>query len=148
LPELPEAQGHQSSDSLGAASDIPSRRDWLRPMHEVRPEEPQDFADIRWVHERAFAPSGEEADLVEALRASGAHVPDLCLVALSSGAVVAHIAFSRGYLDSERPALVLAPMAVVPEHQRQGIGSALVSEGLIRAAETEFSMVVVVGHPT
>ena len=75
-------------------------------------------------------------------------MPDLCLVALSGGAVVAHIAFSGGYLDSELPVLVLAPMAVVPEHQRQGIGSALVSEGLRRAAETEFPMVVVVGHPT
>ncbi len=116
-------------------------------MHGVRPEEPRDFAAIRRVHERAFAPSREEADLVEALRASGAHVPELCLVALHGDAVVAHIAFSRGHLDSGHPVLVLAPMAVVPERQRQGLGSALVSEGLRHAAETEFPMVVVVGHP-
>ena len=51
-------------------------------MHEVRWEEPRDFHGIRVVHERAFAPSREEADLVEALRASGAHVPELCLVAV------------------------------------------------------------------
>lgn len=43
-------------------------------MPQVRPEEPQDYVDIRVVHERAFAPSREEADLVEALRASGARV--------------------------------------------------------------------------
>lgn len=117
-------------------------------MPHVRPEETQDFVDIREVHERAFAPSREEADLVEALRASGARVPELCLVALRGGLVVAHIAFSRTHLDYEHPVLVLAPMAVIPEHQRHGLGSALVSEALRRAAETEFQMVVVVGHPS
>jgi predicted N-acetyltransferase YhbS len=53
-----------------------------RTMCEVRPEEPQDFDDVRKLYERAFAPGHEEADLVEALRASGAHLPELCLVAL------------------------------------------------------------------
>jgi predicted N-acetyltransferase YhbS len=48
----------------------------------VRPEEPRHFAAIRIVLERAFAPSREEADIVEALLASAAHVTDLRLVAL------------------------------------------------------------------
>ena len=117
-------------------------------MYVVRPEEPQDFAAVCTVHERAFAPSHEEADIVEALRASEDHVPELCLVAVRDGAVVAHIAFSRAQLGSEHPVLALGPMAVHPEHQRQGFGSALVSEGLRRAAETDFLMVVVVGHST
>jgi putative acetyltransferase len=116
-------------------------------MREVRPEQPGDFADIRVVHERAFAPSKEEADIVEALRASAAHVPSLCLVALLGGAVVGHVAFSRGHLDPAGPVLVLGPMAVLPEHQREGLGSALISEGLSRAEGTEFLMVVLVGHP-
>jgi putative acetyltransferase len=115
-------------------------------MWDVRAETPADFGAIREVHERAFAPSGEEADLVDALRTSGVHVPQLCLVALHRGAVVAHIAFSRARLDSDHPVLTLAPMGVVPAHQRQGAGSALVSEGLRRAAETDFPLVVVVGH--
>ena len=122
---------------------------WLSsPIREVRPEEPNDFAGVRVVHERAFAPSREEADLVEALRASGAHVPGLCLVALCDSLVVGSIVFSRARLDAEQPVLVLAPMAVLPEYQRQGFGSALVSEGLRRAAETDFPIVVIVGHPT
>jgi putative acetyltransferase len=117
-------------------------------MHELRPEQPWDFADVRLVDERAFAPSREEADLVEALRASGAHVPELCLVALRGGVVVGHVTFSQAHLDSGHPVLALAPMAVLPGYQRQGFGSALVSEGLRRAAETAFLMVVLVGHPT
>ena len=43
--------------------------------------------------------------------------------------------------------LALAPMAVLPEHQRSGAGSALVTESLRRARETDFPLVIVVGHP-
>ena len=98
------------------------------------------------MHERAFAPGHEEADLVDALRASGDHLPELCLVALRGHSVVGHIAFSRAALDSGHAVLALAPMGVVPEHQRQGAGSALVRAALGRAAETDFPLIVVVGH--
>ena len=73
-------------------------------MLDVRPEEPEDFGAVRAVHEQAFAPSQEEADLVDALRATQVHVPELCLLALRGGAVIAHIAFSRARLDSGHPA--------------------------------------------
>lgn len=116
-------------------------------MPQVRPERPGDAGAIRHVHERAFAPSGAEADLVEALRASPDHVPELSLVALGDDAVIGHIAFSRARLDSGHPVLALAPMGVLPEHQRRGAGSALVTEGLGRAAGTNFPLVVVLGHP-
>jgi predicted N-acetyltransferase YhbS len=109
----------------------------------VRPERPEDFAAIRIVHERAFAPSREEADLVEALR--GAGDLELGLVGLHEDAVVAHLAFSRAHV-ADHPVLALAPMGVLPDHQRRGIGSALVAEGLRRAAETDFPLVVVLGH--
>jgi putative acetyltransferase len=87
-----------------------------------------------------------EARLVEALRESKVHVPELCLVAIHDGSVVGHIAFSRARLDSGPEVLALAPMAVLPEHQLHGAGSALVSEGLRRAADTRFPLVVLVGH--
>ena len=102
---------------------------------------------MRDVHERAFAPSGAEADLVDALRAAGDLAPELCLVALDGRLVVGHVAFSRATLDSGHALLALAPMAVVPERQGRGAGSALVREGLRRAALTSFPLVVVVGHP-
>lgn len=87
-----------------------------------------------------------EAQLVEALRDDDAHVPELCLVAIHEGSVVGHIAFSRARLAFGPQVLALAPMAVLPEHQRHGAGSALVSDGLQRAAETHFPLVIVVGH--
>ena len=110
----------------------------------LRPERPDDFAAIRDVLVRAF-PTEEEADLVEALRAEGAHVPELSLVALAGDQVIGHIFYSRAHVD-DHPVLALAPMAVAPDHQRTGAGSALVRESLAQAAHTDFPLVIVVGH--
>ena len=115
---------------------------------DVRPEQPEDFDAIREIHRRAFEPSGAEAKLVDALREAGDHVQELCLVALAhDGSIAGHIAFSRARLDSGPDVLALAPMAVLPEHQRSGAGSALVTESLRRARDTDFPFVIVVGHP-
>ena len=83
---------------------------------------------------------------MDALRDSDAHVPELCLVAILDGSVVGHIAFSRARLVSGPQVLALAPMAVRPDHQRRGAGSALISEALKRAAATHFPLIVLVGH--
>jgi putative acetyltransferase len=114
---------------------------------EVRPETAADHDAIRRVHELAFAPSAVEARLVDLLRAAGDLVPELCLVAVEGGRVVGHIAYSRARLDSGHELLSLAPMGVLPERQRDGIGSALVRESLGRARSTGFPLVVVLGHP-
>lgn len=107
-------------------------------MLDVRPETGADHDAIWHVHERAFAPSIGEAKLVEELRAAGDLVPELCLVAEEGGEVVGHIAYSRARLESGHEVPALAPMAVLPERQRGGIGLALVRESLDRAAGTEF----------
>ena len=99
------------------------------------------------MHDRAFDPSTAEARLVDGLRDADAHVPELCLVAAADdGRVAGHIMFSRARLALGPQVLALAPMAVLPEHQRQGVGSALMEDSLRRAAETQFPLVVVVGH--
>ena len=68
------------------------------------------------------------------------------MVAYLDGSVVGHVAFSRARLEAGPQVLALAPMAVVPGHQRHGAGSALLTEALRRAAKTRFPLVVVVGH--
>jgi putative acetyltransferase len=113
----------------------------------VRPETAADFEDIREVNRQAFGRYGE-ARLVDALR-DGGYVR-LSLVGEVHGKIVGHILFSElpiltqgGRLE----ALALAPLAVVPDRQRQGIGSRLVREGLKRCAEAGHRIVVVLGHP-
>jgi putative acetyltransferase len=116
-------------------------------MVTVRPERPEDFDAARAVNERAFGDGSLEGALVDALRAEAAHVPELCLVALDGEEVVGHIFFSRARLASGHEVLALAPMAVAPERQRAGVGSRLVEASLRRAADTQYPLVVVLGHP-
>jgi putative acetyltransferase len=113
----------------------------------IRTEEHGDREAVRRVNEAAFD-TATEADLVDALRASGDAIAELCLVAAEGDEVVGHICFSRATLDpGGTEILALAPMAVEPGRQRRGIGSELVREGLERAKATAFPLVVVLGHP-
>jgi putative acetyltransferase len=113
----------------------------------VRPEEPPDREGVRDVLKGAFGPGSPEADLVDALRTAGEHVPELCLVAVDGKHVVGHVFFSRARIASGEAILALAPMAVRADRQRRGIGSKLMAEGLERAAATEYPLVVLLGHP-
>ncbi len=99
------------------------------------------------MNESAFGPGSSEADLAEALHDSDAAVEELCLVAEHDSEVVGHICFSAASLSSSDPVLALAPVAVLPEWQNRGVGSALIEEGLRRAAATDYPLVVVLGHP-
>jgi putative acetyltransferase len=116
-------------------------------MLAIRPERSDDHDAVRALLQSAFEPDGGEADLVDALRAAGDHVPELCLVAVEDEHVVGHLFFSRARLASGHEVLALAPMAVAPARQRDGIGSRLAEDGLARAADTAFPLVVVLGHP-
>jgi len=116
-------------------------------MLEIRQEQPEDHQAIRLVNDRAFG-RPEEADIVETLRA---RCPDLLsLVAEVEGRIVGHVLFSPATIEGSggvRHGMGLAPMAVLPEFQRQGIGSSLARTGLemLRAGGCPF--VIVLGHP-
>ena len=112
----------------------------------VRPEHPADIASVRAVNVSAFATS-VEANLVDLLRARVQ--PFVSLVADDAGMLVGHILFSPvTLLHSQQSRIIgLAPMAVIPARQRQGVGSALVREGLERCRDLGFEAVVVLGHP-
>jgi putative acetyltransferase len=119
-------------------------------MHiQIRPERPEDGPGIFLVNEQAFG-RPDEAILVDVLRKGAAFIPGLSLVAEVGGSLVGHILFSRISIVQEdgleQPSLALAPMAVLPEWQGKGIGSALVREGLRLAAEAGHLSVVVLGH--
>jgi putative acetyltransferase len=110
----------------------------------IRFEREGDAAAIREVNQTAFA-TPAEADLVDRLRRLEASV--VSLVAQDGGSLVGHILFSRVSLGREpRPILGLAPMAVRPNRQRQGIGSQLVRAGLDAGRKTGAGAVIVVGH--
>jgi putative acetyltransferase len=113
----------------------------------IRPETTADHEAIRHVNRIAF---GQDAEgrLVDALR-DGGYVR-ASLVAEQDEKVVGHILFSDLPIINEAgtvPALALAPMAVLPEFQKQGIGSALVRRGLEVCREQGHRIVIVVGHP-
>lgn len=116
-------------------------------MLTIRPELPEDFATVFEIHSRAFSRS-EEAELVDKLRSVAD--PQISLVAELNGQVVGHIFFSPVTIEDEESSFValgLAPMAVLPELQNQGVGSLLVKEGLNAARRMSQNIVVVLGHP-
>jgi putative acetyltransferase len=113
----------------------------------VRTEKTEDHESVRRVNELAFG-QRNEADLVDALRANAR--PYISLVAVADDQVVGHIFFSRVSVESEGgvfTAMGLAPMAVLPDCQNQGIGSQLVREGLKECQRLGHDIVVVLGHP-
>jgi len=113
----------------------------------IRPEQPQDIAAIRYVNEQAFGGSAE-ANAIEALRDRGAAT--LSLVAVIADQVVGHLFFSPATIESPDrswPGLGLAPLSVLPDYQRQGIGTALMNAGLEECRRLGHERVIVLGHP-
>ena len=114
----------------------------------IRSEQLADHAAIANVNREAFGQEGEPR-LVAALRDAEGFDPQLSLVALHDDAVVGHILFSPIEIvrdGGDVPAVALAPMAVLLEFQKQGIGSALVRAGLKACGRAGYRMVVVLGH--
>jgi putative acetyltransferase len=109
----------------------------------VRPERPDDADPVRTVLTTAF-PTDADARLVDALRSAGR--PTDSLVAVDGGRVVGHIAFSPVTVNGIG-GVGLAPVAVLAEYQRRGVGSQLVREGLRRAKESGAAFAVVLGEP-
>lgn len=90
----------------------------------------------------------QEQFLVERLRRSIDFIPNLSLVAELEGRVVGHIILSRISIKGDQffPALALAPVSVMPDHQRIGIGSALIKEAHVIARQEGHKIIVLVGH--
>ena len=116
-------------------------------MISIRLERPEDVSQVRIINEQAFE-QATEANLVDKLRQT---CPDaLSLVAEDRNSIVGHIFFIPVVIDNPEirvQGMALAPMAVLPDRQRQGIGSKLVKTGLDILRDRRCPFVVVLGHP-
>lgn len=115
----------------------------------IRPEVLVDAVAVARVNDEAFG-GPAESGLVAALRRNG-HAT-ISLVAVVGDDVVGHVLFSPVTVETSGPeppiaALGLAPMSVLPEWHRRGVGSRLVTAGLDEAARRGCELVVVLGHP-
>jgi putative acetyltransferase len=110
---------------------------------EIREERPDDAPAIREVNKRAFR-QDQEGNIVDALRTNGA--VSLSLVAAVNGRIVGHIMYSPITVGGVITGAALGPMAVVPEYQRQGIGSKLVEAGNEKLQDDDCPFIIVLGH--
>lgn len=93
---------------------------------------------------------GDEDKLVEKLRKAPNFIPELSLVAELDGQLVGHILFTPLKIENEQEtfeSLVLGPVSVLPEFQKQGIGGQLILAGHQKARELGFQSVILIGHP-
>lgn len=110
---------------------------------------PTDLSHALSVERAAFG-QDDEAELVRALLEDPSAQPLLSLLAWVEGRPVGHILFTAARIgDGSAPvrAAILAPLAVVPEAQRRGVGGGLISHGLGLLGEAGLGLVLVAGHP-
>lgn len=120
---------------------------------QIRKEQESDYQIVEQLIERAFR-SEEHSDhreqfLVARLRGCDAFIPELSLVAELNGGIVGYILMTKIEIvsdDRSFPSLGLAPVAILPPYQKQGIGSALILEAHKRAVELGFLSSVLLGH--
>jgi putative acetyltransferase len=113
----------------------------------VRFEKPEDIPSVRMLNKQAFG-GPVEADIVDKLRHTCPEA--LSFVAEDKDSVIGHILFTPAVVKSGQKVIqgmALAPMAVLPERQRQGIGAKLVEHGLKTLQDRSFPFVIVLGHP-
>ena len=116
-------------------------------MELIREEDITDWDAIKHVLTEAFG-QPDEAAIVDALRAYACLT--LSLVAIKNDEIIGHIAFSFVEITSnpkDKRVVGLAPMGVSTVHQRQGVGSLLVREGIEQCRKVGIDAIVVLGHP-
>lgn len=120
---------------------------------QIRPEWDGDEPAVRDVLLRAFGDGDQGAvvaELADGLRALVRNGQGLSLVAEQGGEIIGHVMFTRSLLDAPRRLVdvqVLSPVGVLPEHQRRGVGSALIRTGLQTMIERDVPVVFLEGDP-
>ncbi|ESA33803.1 gcn5-related n-acetyltransferase [Leptolyngbya sp. Heron Island J] len=116
-------------------------------MMNIREALASELADVLMVEQLAFG-QDDEAKLVEALLEDPSAKPIVSLLAFKKNQAVGHILFTKVYIaESENAASLLAPLAIVPEAQKQGIGGRLIDHGLQKLSQAGVELVFVLGYP-
>lgn len=118
---------------------------------EIRTELSRDYDEVFDLNVLAFNNREDESRLIERIRESDGFISDLSLVAEENGKIVGHALFSKAEIvdyENRHEVIVLAPIAVLPDQQKQGIGGRLVHEGLKRSKELGYHYVFLIGHPS
>ena len=113
----------------------------------IRREEERDHQKVYEVNRLAFGQENE-SKLVDNIRKGENFIPELSLVAEAGNEVIGHCLFSKITIvgGTVHETLSLAPVAVVPKHQKQGVGGKLIRRGLEEAKRLGFDSVIVLGH--
>lgn len=115
----------------------------------IRKAVQSDLNDVLSIERLAFG-EDEEAELVRNLLDDPSAHPALSLLALENDRAVGHVLFTKARLSNTKnpPSIVLlAPLAVMPDAQKQGIGGELIERGLALLTEAGVDLVFVLGHP-
>ena len=117
-------------------------------MIEIRQENQKDYEEVYRVIKTAFETAehsdGNEQDLVVVLRNSDSFIPELSLVAVKEDKIVGYILFTKIKIENHEE-IALAPLAVLPEYQKQGIGSMLIEQGHKIAKKLGYHYSIVLG---
>ncbi|WFN35559.1 N-acetyltransferase [Methanogenium sp. S4BF] len=114
----------------------------------IREANESDLHDVIQVEKEAFGYE-KEAILVSQLLEDESAEPTISLLAFKEDEAVGHILFTKAAIDGKDPSpliYLLAPLAIKPEHQKQGIGGMLINEGLKKLKDMGVEMVFVLGH--
>ncbi|GFN33516.1 GNAT family N-acetyltransferase [Paenibacillus xylaniclasticus] len=116
----------------------------------IRTETEQDYELVYQLNVEAFGNRNDEAELVNRIRQSDRFVPGLSIIAEQDGGIVGYLLLSKADVvdgDTRHDVIVLAPIAVSPHLQKQGIGRALMEEGIKRCKALHIPLVLLIGHP-
>ncbi len=115
---------------------------------QIREANKSDFDDVMKIEKEAFGHE-KEAELVSQLLKDKSAEPIISLLAFEDHEAAGHILFTKATIEANEhsPSIyLLAPLAIKPEYQRQGIGGMLITAGLKKLKEVGVEMVFVLGH--
>lgn len=119
----------------------------------IRRETNKDYKEVEKVIEESFKSAeftdNDEHNLVKRLRSSDEFIKELSLIAEIDNKIIGHILLSKALIkdvNKDIETLALAPLAVLPEYQSNGIGKKLINEAIEKAKSLGYKSIVVLGH--